>query len=304
VISVAVEGIISPLLGFILFIKMLKIIFIPTWRCNLKCAYCDYEVKKIQGTGYLFRAFDRIHSVDRELNWYEWLAYLERFEPYLLEMTGGEPLMYKNLDKLTRHLPHHSRWAITSNTLNRELIKKLPEHNCLSWTASYQFCEDDRFISNLFLLKIKGLKPRVTVVITPQNHQFAFKKIKWLTDLGYCVNIHPVLKKDFSWQEQMDIWDKAKAFADGDRIRFIDDISYRWVEHRYDFCEAGKNYFMLLPDGRVLRCYSQILTEKDLGYIWNFAPHSIMMPCNMGCVFPCDRQVRKEASYDKRKVLV
>ena len=92
----------------------------------MRCGYCDYSIDK---EGKLY-AFDKIKTIGRELEWFEWVQYLDRFEPLLLEMTGGEPTMYKDLNKLLMHISGFSRWAITSNTLNREAIKKLPAYNC------------------------------------------------------------------------------------------------------------------------------------------------------------------------------
>jgi len=283
---------------------MYKIIFIPTWRCNLRCSYCDYEIKEKTAEGYIYRAFNRFHRVERELEWWEWIEHLERFEPFLLEMTGGEPLCYKDLDKLLLHLRLDCRWAITSNTLNREMIKKLPAYNCLAWTASYHYQKDKEFLDNLYILRHKRIIPRVTIVVTPENFNTAVEKIKMIDSEGYGVNIHPVLKMGFSWEKDMDKWNELLGMADGKRIIFVRDISYRWTPQRYDYCHAGSNYFCLMPDGKVLRCYSQILTDKNLGYIWDFKPFKLMTPCDMECMFPCDRQVTKGGRDVKQKLKV
>ncbi len=283
---------------------MYKIIFIPTWQCNLRCSYCDYEIKEKTAAGYIYRAFDKFHEVKRELNWWEWLKHLERFEPFLLEMTGGEPLCYKDLDKLLLHLRLDCRWAITSNTLNREMIKRIPAYNCLAWTASYHYHSDKEFLDNLYILRHKKIVPRVTVVATPKNFDTAVGKIKMISSEGYGVNIHPVLKMGFSWEKEMEKWDSLLNMADGRRIVFIKDISYKWTPQRYDYCLAGKNYFCLMPDGKVLRCYSQILTDKNLGYIWDFEPFNLMRPCDMGCMFPCDRQVVKGGRNVREEVKI
>ena len=264
-----------------------KIIFVPTWRCQLKCSYCDYRIDK---DGKL-HAFDKIKNIGRELEWFEWVQYLDRFEPLLLEMTGGEPTMYKDLNKLLLHLSGFSRWAITSNTLNRDAIKKLPAYNCHAWTASYHYHSDDDFMTNLFILRGKGIMPRVTIVITPENYNVAKEKIKMFQVEGYGVNIHPVLKQDFDWAEHRDVWDGIKGLADGAQTMIVGDISDKWMPERHEMCSAGGDYFCLMPDGQVLRCYSQILTDDHGVFIKDFEPVYEARPCSMDCMFPCDRQI-------------
>lgn len=273
---------------------MKKIIFIPTWRCQLNCSYCDYGYIDLAKTnGYTLQAFDKQVEIGRELYWVEWLEYLDRFEGsgYLLEMTGGEPTCYKDLPKLLRHIGHNSKWAITSNTLNSDIIKEMPLHNCLAWTASYHFHSDKEFERNLFNIKRRGIMPRVTIVFTPWNYEEAFKKIKHFAQ-NFGVNIHPMLKQGFSWEKSgyMRVWREAEQLArDIDSVQFINSISDEWKPERYDVCSAGRDYFCVMPDGQVRRCYSHLLAEKVEGHIKDFKPATEARPCGVDCMFPCDR---------------
>lgn len=266
-----------------------KIIFIPTWRCQLRCKYCDYRIDK---EGRL-HAFDKVKTLGAELNWWEWVRYFERFEPCLLEMTGGEPTIYPDLDKLLSHISAQSRWAVTSNTLNTDMIKRLPTHNCLAWTASYHYHSDDTFLTNLFILRGKRVMPRITIVITPENYETGLQKIALFKNEGYGINVHPVLKQGFDWEAHRDVWDAMHKVADGAQINVIGEISDSWEAERHEICEAGGDYFMVMSDGQVLRCYSQLLTDDAGTHISEFKPVMQPMPCSMDCMFPCDRQIAK-----------
>ena len=66
----------------------------------------------------------------------EWLAGLERFAPYHLELTGGEPSLYPGLAELLAGLHEGCAWSITSNLLT-EAALRLPLEHCASFTASW-----------------------------------------------------------------------------------------------------------------------------------------------------------------------
>lgn len=278
---------------------MKKVIFIPTWKCNLKCAYCDYSTTD-KGELYTLKAFDKTIDIGKELTWMEWVEVFSKMPPLLLEMTGGEPTKYKDLPKLLKHMGAGSMWAITSNTLLTEQIEQMPVENCLAWTASYHYHSDDLFLDNIMLLAKKGINVRVTIVISPDNYKVGFEKVKSFISKGIGVNIHPILKQDFDWQADpahKEIWgamEQMEQLAPG-FVVMIKDISDRWVPEHYPICDAGTDkYSMLMPDGMVYRCYSQILTGTNEGHINDYTPKTMPEGCTMDCMFPCDRQVARK----------
>lgn len=267
-----------------------KIIFIPTWRCQLSCPYCDYRIKG----GYL-HCFGRKIKLGMERHWMDWIKDLERFDPFLLEMTGGEPTMYNGLENLLASLPKKSEWAMTSNTLNS--VDKLPGNNCISWTASYHYHSDKLFLDNCKRLKDKGIPVKITMVITPENFKTVKKKIKFFRK-KFLIHIHPVLKKGFDWREYPNIW-KDMHKLESKKVKVIKDIDSHWKEKRYKECNAGGYYFMVFPNGRVFRCYSAILGQGDLGYIWDYKPDYKLRECGYPCVFPCDEMPVKKGEIDE-----
>lgn len=272
---------------------MRKIIFVPTWKCNLKCSYCDYSTLESECSNYIVNAFANSFEVDRELTWLEWLEKLERFNPYLLEMTGGEPTLYKDLHKLLNHLPNSSRWAITSNSLNSKMIRKLNFQNCLAWTASYHFKNKEQFIDNLKYIRTQGVNVRVTLVFTPDNDEECMAAAFEMSQY-FGINLHPLLKQDFDWNDHLDVWDRFKKFANGRNILFIENIPPKWEPQRFKQCSAGYDYFALMPDGKVLRCYSEITRhQENVVYIDDYNPEKENKECMKCCCFPCDKDIAR-----------
>jgi len=279
--------------------NMKKIIFIPTWRCNLQCGYCDYSVDEHKDS-YMLHAFGMLIPIEKELTWQEWSQALKKFDPFILEMTGGEPTLYKGLPELLGSLPIDSKWAITSNTLLTDNINKLPTYNCQDWTASYHFHSDDIFLKNIDTIKNHGVPLRITIVLTPDNIDTVKQKVKEFTFEGHGVNIHPILKQGFSWADHNEIWQEASSMAEKNAyINFIDDISSEWKPEKHDICQAGmEDYFVLMPDGTVLRCYSEILQYSATTSIKDFVPAEQPEKCYIDCMFPCDKQIARETNVE------
>ncbi len=275
---------------------MKKIIFMPTWRCNLQCAYCDYRLQKCDGDDYILNAFGKDLAIKKELTPEQWIKHLAKFDPFVLEMTGGEPTMYKGLPEVLNGLPFDSEWAMTSNTLLTDVINELPGHNCKDWTASYHFHNDDIFLNNIKTLRAKGIPVRITIVLTPDNLDILREKVRDFVFQNIGVNIHPMLKQGFDWKDHREVWDAAIEFAAlSPCVNIIKDISDAWVPERHEICPAGTDkYFVVMPDGSVVRCYSDILRYEPTENIETFVPAKENGPCGKECMFPCDKQIARK----------
>lgn len=275
--------------------KKTVITWVPTWLCNLKCSYCDYRAKAIREngsvTGYEMKCFGETWRFGRQLNWLEWIAYLSRFRPYHLELTGGEPLMYPHLAELLAHVAADSSWAITSNTLGE--VRLFEPGNCKFWTASYHYTQHDKFVKNVTFLRQRGFPIRVTLVLTPENEKTCFEAIRDFRKNDVMVNLHPVLKQGFSWERHPELLARARAAHDGVWVVFVDDVPKEWKPRQYSNCKAGGDYFALMPDGTVLRCYSALLWHGKVGHISDYQPTKLFAPCSKPCVFHCDNRAEK-----------
>lgn len=59
------------------------IIFLPTLRCNYKCAYCNINTKA--------KYFQK-YSKENEYNWKEWEVEFNKFPPSMISISGGSRL--------------------------------------------------------------------------------------------------------------------------------------------------------------------------------------------------------------------
>ena len=86
------------------------IILHPSFFCNYKCPYCSNQF------------YESRYPKSIELDYGEWLELLGKMPGSLITISGGEPLLYGNLDKL-KFYNHHS--------IKIQYQKKYP--NILNW---------------------------------------------------------------------------------------------------------------------------------------------------------------------------
>lgn len=268
---------------------MLKILWMPTFRCQLNCPYCDYRVDAGTLKDYQI-AFFKGHqpNIKHEIPADEWLQHLNRFQPYHLEISGGEPLMFPGLHKVVSSIPQNCTWAITSNSLITPHIEKMPDgYQCKGWTASYHFRDKETFLHNMNLLRNKKIVPRVTITVSPENHREALATINEFRSLMLPINVHPMIRPGFDWKEHPEehaTLEEIKKL----RVNYVGIIE---EVKRFPKCVAGYKYIYVLPDGEVMRCQSQGVTDKPkLGNITdpNFKLADGVAPCDMDCIFSCD----------------
>ena len=290
-------------------LKKTKFIFVPTFKCNLNCSYCDYRWREEEDKSITVDCFEQTWNFAKELRWLEWIAMLARFRPYFLELTGGEPLMYRDLPELLAHLPcgnpQNKSWAITSNTLNTDVLKAIEPDNCKFWTASYHYHSRTQFLDNIEWLKLRGFPVRVTLVLTPDNLDKVVSVIDEFRRISIMTNVHILCKKDFSWedsQEKREVLKAAEALHDGVWINVVSGIARTWAERRFSSCEAGRDFFALRPNGYLLRCWSDIVSKRVLGHVLTYKiPPEGLRPCDQACLFPCDLEPIKGVEYHEKQ---
>ena len=277
--------------GLKMVIKQNKILINPTYRCQLDCPYCDYKVstKESAELGYpQIKAFEKMPRIKKELTATQWHTHLNKFRPYLLEVSGGEPTQYFDIIELLDRVPADSRWAMTSNTLRHDVIEKIDFSKCISWTSSYHHRFDELFFQGLETVKSKwGRYPAVTLVLTKENLDKAMPKVFDFVKRGIPTNVHPYFGVGFDYHTAPEL----KGFIDTIKP-FVHFVDCDWVNNtRFPVCRAGHNYFYAMPDGTLLRCYSHGFEGLVMGHISEVVPNEGLSECNVDCRFPCDREI-------------
>jgi len=276
---------------------MIRIIFIPTWKCNFHCPYCDYKTKKLD-KGYELDAFQGMHKeiVKKEPNAFEWLDVFSRFEPYHLELTGGEPTYYYDINRLLSHIPIGSFWSVTTNLSNIEPFLKANPKQCVGMTASYHpyakepYSNLGWFRDQLMQLRTKGYNPiQVTIVGYPYNIEKWQEYINFF-ERDFNVNLMLYFKRGWDWTKHPKLLEKALKF----KKYFHGNKKLSFTPSYFKKCSAGFTSILVNPNGNVYRCYSAFIQGKYyMGNIFdeNFHIYNGEKPCKIGCYFPCDLEL-------------
>ncbi len=243
----------------------MRILFVPTWKCNLQCSYCS--LRTTTGADGSYQLSDRMLEgmrKDKPVDY--WLSLFEKLPASQLELTGGDPTMYEGLVGLIAGLPSGWTWSITSNTLRVEVVQQLDLSKCLNWTASYHYHSGSLFNAGLLSIKKRGLHPSVTLVVTPEKITSAYLKARELSGDGYRVNIHRALLPGFSWKDEQytDLWNGFKRMLQGLTVNIIDNIPMDYTGNRYSRCKAGRDYMALGPEGNEYRCFAHLLAGQPM----------------------------------------
>jgi len=301
----------------------LRIVWYPIWKCNFDCyKYCPYDYKN--------RAVDIygkpvIKLRKNTLTHYEWTHAFSKLPPFILDISGGEPLLYSSLDKVLSNLKKDDVWAITSNTSVTSMINKLIDsgamNSCISWSASFHpisllkngkenpFADIYNFIDNLLLVRDNTSgNVKVNIVL----HEDIFDKIEEYIDIfkwyEFDVTVLPYLDENYEWKEKnLEIVKRIRKYIDESQ-------PLGWSNKNITkFCSAGKDYIHISSDGEVYRCYSQMVYEGERGDIFKASLGNILEKkfklndklelCKIPCYFPCDRERTKQYREDGSEVI-
>lgn len=265
----------------------MKLVAVPTWNCPNQCSYCDYECHPAIDGQYLLKAFNKtFEGTERSVA--DWIAALSKVGGGHLEITGGEPILYKGWAELTKWLASSDQWvwALTTSACSLAALESTDWSACISVTASYHYRFTDRFLENIRFIKSMGKDIRCTLVATPTNIETqVLPAIEMLSSEGLECNIHPLLKMDNKWSPAD--WAKVQAI----NANVIRDIPPEWPIRRvFPKCNAGVDYCFVDADLQVYRCYSNWLYGVSIGVLGEAVPPEPGTPCGIPCCFPCDVQ--------------
>ncbi|QUG41515.1 GTP 3',8-cyclase MoaA [Psychrobacillus sp. INOP01] len=233
-----------------------------TDRCNFRCSYC--MPKEIFGDDYVFLPREELLTFEEM----ERLAKIfESFGVKKIRLTGGEPLMRRNIDELVKKLLSMDNIKDVGLTTNGVLLKqygqKLKDAGLTRLNISLDALDENLFGN----LNGRGIKPSFIL----ENIQFAKK-------LGFEIKVNMVVQKNVNDQE---IIPMAKYFKEqGITLRFIEFMDVgndnAWsfekvvtkkqilmmLQQEFDLDPVDKDYF-----GEVAERYQYAGSESQVGFI-------------------------------------
>lgn len=214
-----------------------------TYHCNFDCPYCVIK-----------REVDKIPETRPPE---DWTRAINRFkETILIDITGGEPLCYKVLDKLIKGINPQHLIAITTNFS----IPKPPEfyRRFCSVTLSFHPTMLTREKEIDFFRRAEELREGYKgslavnfVAYRPQMHRIPGLKDKF-ESMGIRFHVDPQSPILYSAEEQTFL----KPYLGEDRTTIgSEDEKRRFGKPR--LCSAGQTYVQVLPNGTMLPCFAK-----------------------------------------------
>ena len=233
-----------------------------TDRCNFRCSYC--MPKEIFGDDYVFLPREELLTFEEM----ERLAKIfESFGVKKIRLTGGEPLMRRNIDELVKKmlsLDNIKDVGLTTNgVLLKQYAQKLKDAGLTRLNISLDALDENLFGN----LNGRGIKP-----------SFILENIQYAKNLGFEIKVNMVVQKNVNDQE---IIPMAKYFKEqGITLRFIEFMDVgndnAWsfekvitkkqiltmLQEEFDLEPVDKDYF-----GEVAERYQYAESESQVGFI-------------------------------------
>lgn len=239
-----------------------------TKRCNARCNFCDYWKEKAPA----------------ELDSY--VDVIRKLKPLSVSLTGGEPLVRKDLEQVISSLRRSFRFLYLSLITNGSLLT--PERGLSLWRAgldelsiSLDYLDDrydrernieglsSRILSVAPVLRQSGVNVCFNVVIRKGNYReipaiirfAAGKNIKVSLSTYNCwktgLEEHMIGKDDIAKLKHVldEVISLKKRFGNvTSRIYYLEKIPEFFQHRSIRGCTAGLNWVQVTPDGFIKRC--------------------------------------------------
>lgn len=273
------------------------ILLLPTVRCQLNCPYCQWHFKgNSKEGGTLTMAGGATWDIGPEQTAEQWLEWLKPYAPWHIEVSGGEPTLWKPLNEFLTKMPEGCTWAITTNGLEIPITAEALTR-CAGYSVSFHLPYarlDAQYVKQMYSNATKLMRRgaaqqfKFSIVATPDLlddlERFVSEMRKW----GHAVHINPAALTDVDWAKQEAAYHRMEDIAGTGLLKY----PYKWELFRKPgYCSAGdSNYFFLMPDGNVLRCHSQIYWKdsEPIGHISDWKPEDTIRPCGRYHLWVCD----------------
>lgn len=242
---------------------MLHILANVTWRCNNNCPEC--WVRRSVG-------LNRDMMMSEELAYDEWVEILNRLNPDIVDIAGGEPSLYSGTEKIIMSLGD-IRFGLSTNGLYKPFIDSLVRRqpllkNIVSINMSFHPNTREWFDGDYDLyyaetvanLREAGYNVSSSVVDYGDNVNNSRKMINLMRAIGIHVSISP--------------YEDMSVVENGEKTLC---------------CDAGKNHLVISPDGMVWPCLTRLRSKYANKYIIGNVygvPHSVsagISNCNLYC---------------------
>lgn len=236
--------------------------------CNYDCKFCSTKTKTLPA---------KIYSVDEILN--AWENIYKKYGKCKICITGGEPLLYPNINLIIENLSKIHYVHLTTNlSLDINwLSNKVIDRENIYFNVTYHpyYIDINKFVKNL--LKLKEYGYRISVCYMNDIFQllefFNYKKI--FNKHGFNINLVSSvnLNKNYSI---------LNAFIDNNSIKLYNNKLGDSVNNN-KICNAGINYACVDEKGDA---YSCSIMKIKLGNIFNNSFNFINknIKCNKNCV--------------------
>lgn len=278
-----------------------NILFLPTFSCNYRCPYC-----LIHRTEYA-----KQYPVKNEIVVSKWLKAFEKFEPSIINISGGEPFIYPEFIKLLLNFPRKHFIVGIHTNLSLVNINKLIEIPNKDFYINASFhphmVNKESFSKKILELKNIGIKVRVSLVAYPQiieeieTYKFYFEHL-----IGVRFNVDPYIDPSYKYSdEELKI---LKKFSDRGIISKNRTLCPDFKENKLKQCLGGSKYFTVVPNGDVYSCVAGFYYSTELYEIYNrnkenfylgnlfqdnFKPLNGPRTCSLPCSEACDIQCAK-----------
>jgi len=253
-----------------------KILWNITNICNLKCYYCIYAQYEKPFYYYLPDEIEK--------------AFKNSGKQWLILFSGGEPFLYPNFLEILKRLSKNNFIQISTN-LTTDNIYDLPnylnpnrvEAISISWHSSeLKKIKNgyDEFFKKYHFLKHNNYKTIVTIVFHPKIINIE-EKINFLKNNGVdqiaLISFRGIYNNmnypDNYSDTELNLLSKFAI----DNIELL--IAKNQTNYFTHYCEAGKNYFYMNPEGNIQRCCT---INKKYGNFFknNFSPDKKIKPCS------------------------
>ena len=257
------------------------------YACNYRCSYCWWEMDD------LWAELSKRHRILSPEEWAAvWSRIHARYGTALIDLLGGEPMIYPRCGELLQALAQQHRFRITTNlSLKMDDLEKLlegisPERVHFNVSFHPQFAVLEEFLEKVEKLREQGYQPGVLFVPWPPllpklaHYRAEFRK----RGLPFTAMI---------FQGKWNGKDYPASYTQEERVLLADmmsdpsikdsEVKYRLERQspRGKLCHAGRIYANIKGNGDVYRCGQDAFGRRPMGNIFDpdFKLYEAPEPC-------------------------